>query len=250
MKIEINAVKDSVCEELYISVMDETSVSSAFDKIHSFSDANHFAEGNTGLHLDSTKLDELNSLDPTSFNSTSDFDIKATILFWEALEIDDGVNTKIQMSDKRIWYDITFNHLREYVEKRWGSSEAFSQRLFMNGSMTSGKLIRQAASRLWWYAFLTFDEASEVDPWHLLKTLCTNTDVQLSLTDRNLAHNEFIIKSTLEYLELETNRFLLKGDNIKKVSKWLLAYSGIMELPMLEPDDFTELMEKIKDRVI
>ena len=82
------------------------------------------------------------------------------------------------------------------------------------------------------------------------KTLCTNTDVQLSLTDRNLAHNEFIIKSTLEYLELETNRFLLKGDNIKKVSKWLLAYSGIMELPMLEPNDFTKLMEKIKDRII
>ncbi|KAA5827748.1 hypothetical protein FPF71_02615 [Algibacter amylolyticus] len=252
MKANIKAVKGSYCVTLYDTVLKENRVSDALLKIDQFTESDQFAEGNTGVYLDLDLVDQINSLKAENYSTAALFDAAAAKLLWDAISFDDDVNVKIQMSDKRVWYDVTFNYLRDYTVNRWGSNKGgktVSDRLFINGDMTAGKLIRHAVSRLWWYAFLTVDSADE-NKWHLLDVLCTNTEVQQAITDRNLAHNEFVIKNILRFLEKEENKELLKSKNIKIVAKWITGYAAIMELPMLDEVDFESLMTKVKARIL
>jgi hypothetical protein len=252
MKVSVKAVRSEYCEFLYDTVLKEVTVSDALSKIESFKDSDQFSEGSTGVYLDLELIDKINNLKPKEYTTVGLFDAAAAKLLWDAISFDDDVKVKIQMSDKRVWYDITFNYLRQYTINRWGGNNGqgtVRDRLFINGTMTAGKLIRHGISRLWWYSFLTIDNADE-NRWHLLDVLCTNTEVQQAITDRNLAHNDFIIKNILRFLEKDENKELLKSKNIKIIAKWITGYAAIMELPMLDEADFSALMEKIKSRII
>lgn len=250
--VRINAVTFESCEKLWESVIDETNISDVFNKVSESDLEIEYAEGNTGLSISKEALDELNNLKKTDYNNLAEFDKAAAILLWEKLLVDDEVNLRVQLSDRRIWTDLTFNHLSGLVVERWGESngnKVVETRLFILGEMTSGKLIRHSISRLWWYAHLCRDENNSSNPWHLLSILCDNTEVQLQLTDRQISHNENVLKTILRYLERDENRYLLKGDKSKSLGKWLIAYSGITELTILNESEINFFLDKIKNRI-
>lgn len=252
MMVKVRAISFNSYEKLWESVMDETNISSAFNKIEELLSDVDYAEGDTGISISQSAIDRLNSIKKSDFSNLAEFDEQAAKILWEELIIDEDVNLKVQLSDRRLWADLTFCHLRGMVEERWSASQGskvVETRLFILGELTSGKLIRQAVSRLWWYAHLCRDNELEDNPWHLLSVLCNNTEIQLQLTDRQISHNQQVLKTILEYLEKKENNFLIKGDRSKALGKWLVAYSGITELTILEESELVKIFDKIKAKI-
>lgn len=252
--IEVGAISYPQCEHLYEQVMDANDILSAMQKLDGL-ESKIFAPGNTGVLLNTDLVQKINGLKGAEFKAKhgalwiSQMDCQASKLLWEALTIEKNIDTKIQFSDRRIWLDLGLNYLQPYIIERWGNSSDVSSRLFINGDLTGGKLIRQVISRLWWHAYLTYDNSSE-NKWHLLETLCSNSDVLLSITDRpRISHSKIIMMRLLSYLERNENKNLLNRDAIKEFTKWVIAYSGIMELTLMEESDFIELMDTIKIKV-
>lgn len=253
--LTLGAINYSQCEYLYEQVMDEKNVRSALDKLSEL-DTKTYAPGNSGIELNTDIASNINNLKAASFKSehgalwVSRMDYEASKLLWSSLSCEDNVDVKIQFSDRRIWMDLTLNHFQPYITERWGDTSDIASRLFINGGLTGGKLIRQTISRLWWHAYLTHDGDHE-NEWHLLDTLCSNSDVLLAITDRpRISHSKIILMRLLSYLELDENKEILKGDTIKQFTKWVIAYAGVMELTIMEEGDFNDLMNLIKHKIL
>lgn len=248
---ELKALTYESYERLWGTLMDYDNINDALSIIPNLRDSFEYAEGNTGVYIDMNVIDEINRLKINHFKNTVDFDFTSSKLLWSSISFDKTINHKLQFCDRRMWADLMFNYLTDMVNERWGESKGrtvIETRLFINGNMTSEKLTRNAVSRLWWYAYLTLDN-NNVDEWHLLEVLCNNTDVIASITERSISHNEKLLKRLLSYLKKEENKYLLKGDNIKALTKWLIAYGAIMELPLMSEEGFVNLLNKIKARI-
>lgn len=245
---ELHAITYSHSEYLHEKVMDANDVHSAMVQLEKL-DTKVYAPGQTGILVNIELVEKINELKLSTIRSEARMDFECSKLLWGALKYDNDIDIKIQFSDRRIWLDLTLNYLQSYVLERWRKSPDISSRLFINGALTGGKLIRQIISRLWWHAYLTHDVEND-DNWHLLDTLCSNSDVLLAITDRpKISHSKLILMRLLKYLKKEENKEVLKGEKIKQFTKWVIAYSGIMELTLMEESDFNNLMNHIKKKI-
>lgn len=154
--------------------------------------------------------------------------------------------TPLQASDRRIWNYLAHHELFwTYVNNRWGGSNPNIKKRFILTSINGSSLVRHALSRLWWYSELCYDRDNRKDPLELLGILCTNSDVLYSLSDRSYSANRKVIQAILKFLMKPENKDLLKADKIKEVAKILTTETGIRDLPMLEPAELTDVLNKI-----
>lgn len=140
-------------------------------------------------------------------------------------------------SDERFWSYLTHTTFWNYMCNRWPVQEAegdetefIKTRFFFN---SKGKTFyRNGLSRLWWYAYLTYDE-TKTDPFHYTKMMLTNQEIaSLLIETTNLSRNKVALKATLEvindFLKLEESEVIEKIKNKRKFIRELVKYTNLV----------------------
>ncbi|MFJ7735614.1 DUF6339 family protein [Lysinibacillus sp. NPDC097287] len=140
-------------------------------------------------------------------------------------------------SDERFWSYLTHTTFWDYMCQRWPIQEAegdetefVKTRFFFN---SKGKTFyRNGLSRLWWYAYLTYDE-TKTDPYHYTKMMLTNQEIaNLLIETTNLSRNKVALKATLEvitdFLRLEESEEIEKVKNKRKFIRALIKYTNLV----------------------
>jgi len=157
---------------------------------------------------------------------------------------------RLQAQDHRLWVRLSHVELWEYMRKRWPIEEYDSdkqkgrilERYFVSNS-SSRALMRQGISRLWWGAFLTYDD-SRNDPYELTRVLFSKLDIAQTLLERSLGRAPKILHSVLQYVLDNQDR--LDGstgrDQIRNCAKYLNQVGGIT---LLDCYNQTEVLDRL-----
>ena len=155
-----------------------------------------------------------------------------------------------QASDERLWAGLSIGPFWNYVQKRWNLKETNNlvtsvkdHYLFGYGPRRS--LIRNAISRLWWIARLTYDEQSQ-DHYHLTKFICSNSRYIGDILERNFSNNPNIIQPFLLAIKDGQDKYIISTDNVRKLALYIDQIGGSFLLDCLAP---TTIQKKISDKI-
>ncbi|MCY7345718.1 MAG: hypothetical protein LH614_05795, partial [Pyrinomonadaceae bacterium] len=105
--------------------------------------------------------------------------------------------------------------------------------------------------RLWWYAFLTFDETRD-NPYELTAVLLKNLDIAKNLLERNLGRNKIILHGVLEFL-LDKEDLINDGDagrkRVRKLIHSLNLHGGHCILDSLGKPDIKRFLQKNYEQI-
>ena len=154
--------------------------------------------------------------------------------------------TPWQASNKYMWTYLCHadSELREYIRHRWLSSmreNTIQTRYFVTNS---GSLLNDnALSRLWWYGYLTYDEAL-ADPYRYTKILLTNqticTDVidTLNRTNRNRIQGVLL---AIEQFKADINANESLIDYVRECNRSLNRYAAVTVMDYLTVDEIKSI---------
>lgn len=149
-------------------------------------------------------------------------------------------------AQESFWAYMTHVEYFDYAKARWPRREGdnpmnhYKRHYFISGNML--KIALNAMGRLWWPAFLTYDENHQ-DPFHLTKILFKNTQVVLSMTESQLFTCKPLTHGVLEYFEDHPDIIPTK-ENIKSIMEYFNALGGVRQLAFEEKDFFKSTIEK------
>lgn len=190
------------------------------------------------------------------------YDLENSKLVFEAFR---GLS-RTQASDPRLWTYLTHVSCWEYMKSRWSPAEKFfndapenrASKLktyilehYFVRSDQSRALIRNGIARLWWYAFLTFDESRD-NPYELTAVLLKNLDITKNLLERNLGRNKIILHSVLEFF-LDKEDLINDGDagrkRVRKLFHSLNLHGGHCILDSLSKNDIKKFLQKNYEQI-
>ena len=126
-------------------------------------------------------------------------DYANTILIYEAFK--DALTPK-QASNQYMWSYLTHCEYWDYTFKRWAkqgmSVNTIKERYFCgteDGSRTG--FLRNSIARLWWTGYLSYRSDSPGNPYALTKLLCSNSDLRVSILERNFSMNKDVCTGIL-----------------------------------------------------
>ena len=217
----------------------------------SFDFKDEFAEGSSNVYIDLDKLSEMELDKPEDATAVwkSLQDRKNAQVFYESIYFIEENGSKrpltpFEASDRRLWTYLAHSILWGYMQIRWGSGDVAS-RYFMTGKrneLSFDKLTSHGVSRLWWYAYITYD-VKAADPYHLLDVLCSNTDLTMIVSEAEISHNRKVLKAVLTVLG--SNKDYQKGNRgnaMRFIISSLNAESGVSNLSVLSE---AELQKRI-----
>jgi len=178
-------------------------------------------------------------------------DAENSIHLHSILELD-----RVTASDLRLWAYLTHLAYPAYVKRRWlnygrrpidekyygtkksiwsadknieiwnSLTSSIESRYFFTGLNTNIETLnRNAISRLWWGAHLTYDDKrNESDPYELTRILFSLQTLHQALLERSLGSNPIIRAATLEFF-LE-NEAYLKDKFARPILKFLNLLAG------------------------
>lgn len=137
--------------------------------------------------------------------------------------------TSAQAADERIWTFLAHEIYPEYVSARWIKKDkeitvGGLERYFAYNNKT---LSKNAIARLWWGAYLTYDETRE-DPYELTRLFFKSQDLTVGLLERNMGNNQKWIKAFLSVLlDYDTKYKIIKSTNVQNLMKYLNFFGGV-----------------------
>lgn len=154
--------------------------------------------------------------------------------------------------DERFWTYLTHVTFWKYMRERWPLEKGIKTKkgpipyirehyFFMPNKDRA--LIRNGIARLWWYGYVSYDEARE-DPFELTEVLLEKLDIAQQLLERSYSRNSTITKTILSML-LENKK---NGDSFsirpkfRPVVMHLNAIGGVTILDVLEEMDIKQLV--------
>lgn len=140
-------------------------------------------------------------------------------------------------SDERFWSYLTHTTFWDYMCQRWplqaaeGDETTFIKTRFFFDSKRK-TFYRNGLSRLWWYAYLTYDE-TKTNPYHFTKMMLTNQEIaNLLIETTQLSRNKVALKATLEvifdFLKLEDSNKVEKVKNKRNFIRGLIKYTNLV----------------------
>ena len=161
--------------------------------------------------------------------------------------------SRAEANDPRLWVTLTHREFFHYVRERWSitretSSASIISRFFFSGSGIQART-RNAISRLWWLAELTYEPGVE-DPYALLKLTLSHQDMQLNLYERRFVMVEPLRRLIPRfYSDADGNaRFKNHKNDFRHIYKGLTAWSASTPIAMLsDPKTCWELLCQIED---
>lgn len=165
----------------------------------------------------------------------------------------------VQASDLRLWAYLAHDVYWDYMHNRWSINVAYDDdeeaenklvsrigtRYFFKAS--KGKAyVRQGIARLYWAAYLTYDENRE-NPYELTKFFLSKQDLFLASTERALARNKTILMAALTVLKENGS---LKRKQIRNFFSALNQAGGVVMLDSLTAEDAHDLAERTLEEVL
>lgn len=190
--------------------------------------------------------------------SETDFD-NAKILY-EALQ---GHINLVQASDLRLWAYLAHKQHWDYMHTRWKIGtldeendtkksltdkeiDRIGTRYFFKAS--KGKaFVRQGIARLYWGAYLTYDENNENgNPYEYTEYFFSKQDIFTSITERSYARNKVLVLAALK--ELKKNSELSRAE-IRAFLAKLNQAGAITVLDFLDKSQAEKLCEVVMEEV-
>ena len=168
----------------------------------------------------------------------------------------------VQASDLRLWAFLAHNTYWDYMCERWsienpsdddddesGSNKIISRigaRYFYKAS--KGKaFVRQGIARLYWSAYLTYDENNTDNPYELTEYFLSKQDIFAVSTERSLARNKKLLLAALKVLKEQGD---LKRAVIRQYFLRLNQAGGVIILDSLSSESAYDLAKSTLDNVI
>jgi len=175
----------------------------------------------------------------TSNCEPSSTDLENSKRIYEALK--NRINP-VQAAEERLWAYLCHETFWDYMIWRWRpekDSIIKNRYCFEGGS--SRALSRNGISRLWWFAYLTYDE-SRVDPYELTAVLLRSQDIQHNLLERSLGRNRNVLHAVLDFLKQHPE--IGGKEQYVKIGKTLNRLGGVRLLDSLSPEEIRNYLEQ------
>lgn len=178
-------------------------------------------------------------------------DYANTVQIYDALKM---LSPK-QASNPYLWAYLTHCEYWGYTFKRWSkpgmSVNTIKERFFCgteDGSRTG--FLRNSIARLWWTGYLSYQEDKPGNPFSLTKLLCSNSDLRVSIVERNFSMNKDVcigILSAIQEINDDPN-----VDNVgvsaktgeyewRDLCKYINRFGAVTMLDVLTRDEIKEL---------
>ena len=149
-------------------------------------------------------------------------------------------------TDESFWAYLTHVTFWDYMRVRWRDSttpETILERYFF-GSSKHRALVRNGISRLWWYAYITYDPARK-DPFELTAVLVRRISVAQAILERSWSSNPMIVQAVLSAIkraeELYPNRFPARQVLRDDLQAYINQIGGVTILDALRPEEIETL---------
>lgn len=140
-------------------------------------------------------------------------------------------------SDEKFWSQLTHTSFWDYMCKRWPVQAAENDpiefvktRYFFNNK--SKTFYRNGLSRLWWFAYLTYDSNKD-DPYRYTRIILESQDLaNLIIDSPNISRNKTVLKTFLEInvkvRDLEEKQIIEKLKNKRNFLRGLAKYINLV----------------------
>ncbi len=170
----------------------------------------------------------------------------------------------VQASDLRLWAYLAHNVYWDYMRVRWaidassddddddlvGEKDKLASRIGARYFYKASKgkaFVRQGIARLYWSAYLTYDEDTTDNPYELTEYFLSKQDIFAVSTERALARNKKLLLAALRVLKDYGD---LKRPIIRKYFLRLNQAGGVIILDSLSKDSALKLAKEILNSVI
>lgn len=155
-------------------------------------------------------------------------------------------------SDECFWAYLTHVAFWPYMRVRWRDSitpQTILERYFF-GSSKHRALVRNGISRLWWYAYITYDPSRE-DPFELTAVLVRRISVAQAILERSWSSNPVIVRAILSAMKRAEEQYkggfpvrhVLRDD----LQAYINQIAGVTVLDALSPEEIETLaFERIR----
>lgn len=168
----------------------------------------------------------------------------------------------VQASDLRLWSYLAHNTYWDYMRTRWAIDMASEEdeddvgkdkivsrigsRYFFKAS--KGKaFVRQGIARLYWSAYLTYDESNPDNPYEMTEYFLSKQDIFTVSTERSLARNKELLLAALKVLKQNGD---LKRAEIRSYFLNLNQAGGVVVFDSLSKEDALELAKRTLDETL
>ena len=181
--------------------------------------------------------------DDLELGITSKDDCQSSVaIFKQLMNLD-----KVQANDKRLWVCLTHTRFYNYTKQRWNIDAESSEgtiisRFHFEGAGIEARM-RNAISRLWWAAKITYDETRD-NKFELTELLWEKQDVYTAIVERSFATYPTIVHGFLEFYKQNKQ---LKEDELRIILRGLNAIGGVKILPMLTKQEVIQEIKRMAD---
>lgn len=168
----------------------------------------------------------------------------------------------VQASDLRLWSYLSHNTYWDYMRTRWAIDMASEEdeddagkdkivsrigsRYFFKAS--KGKaFVRQGIARLYWSAYLTYDESNPDNPYEMTEYFLSKQDIFTVSTERSLARDKELLLAALKVLKQNGD---LKRAEIRSYFLNLNQAGGVVVFDSLSKEDALELAKRTLDETL
>lgn len=186
-------------------------------------------------------------------------DYENAVKLYEALK--DQLNP-VQASDLRLWAYLAHYTYWDYMRTRWAIDVAsddddddagkdkivsrIGSRYFYKAS--KGKaFVRQGIARLYWSAYLTYDEENKNNPYEMTEYFLSKQDIFAVSTERSLARYKILLLAALKVLKEHGE---LKRAEIRSYFLNLNQAGGIVVFDSLSKEDAYELAKRTLEETL
>jgi hypothetical protein len=170
-----------------------------------------------------------------------------------------GLNP-VQARDPRLWTKLVHVDFWGYVRKRWPAerhSDPEKARRFIESRYfvlqnQSRCLVRNAISRLWWSARMSYDEGRS-NPYELTGVLFQSLDINQQILERGMGRSRSVLLPFLDYILSNKDTLLNAGDasraRVRALAKHMNSYGGVCVLDCLPASGIKRLMDECLKRL-
>lgn len=162
----------------------------------------------------------------------------------------------IHARDEKIWVYLCFTKCWKYMNERWPIDNVnkkrgtiYSRYFFgeSNSSKDTKKFVRNGVARLWWGAYITYDETNKDNEFEYVEYVFRSQDLFVGLLERSFAKNKNV---TLSILECIKKYKLLEDGNmnhklIRKILKSINFSTGLVMYDALDRETIFFEIDKI-----